>query len=157
MVKTFPLPLFSWTHLAAFTAPSMKQSLEWARRVISKRSPMTLSGGRVPRNICNGNTAVLCPGELVELAEAVGAKLEVNLFYRSREREKAIEKVLVALEDGDRTEALKKAGKKVIAIVDGVTRCLPLITEGIRKGPAGVVGGFNNKKNLEDTLGIIVR
>ncbi|MCK5159544.1 MAG: DUF137 domain-containing protein, partial [Candidatus Heimdallarchaeota archaeon] len=34
----------------------------------------------------NGNVAVICPKELVELAEKTNAKLEVNLFYRTKER-----------------------------------------------------------------------
>lgn len=34
----------------------------------------------------NGNAAVLCPDELVELAQITGAKLEINLFYRTEER-----------------------------------------------------------------------
>ncbi|MFC6836574.1 4-phosphopantoate--beta-alanine ligase [Halomarina ordinaria] len=38
----------------------------------------------------NGNVAALCPGELVELAEATGADLEVNLFNRTDERVRAI-------------------------------------------------------------------
>jgi 4-phosphopantoate--beta-alanine ligase len=38
----------------------------------------------------NGNVAALVPGEMVELAEAVGADVEVNLFNRTRERMKAI-------------------------------------------------------------------
>ncbi|WP_435195893.1 4-phosphopantoate--beta-alanine ligase [Natronomonas sp. EA1] len=38
----------------------------------------------------NGNVAALCPGELVELAEVVGADLEVNLFNRTPERMQAI-------------------------------------------------------------------
>lgn len=42
----------------------------------------------------NGNTAALCPKELVELADAVGAKIEVNLYYRTLKREKLIEKIL---------------------------------------------------------------
>ncbi|MGC9780573.1 MAG: phosphopantothenate/pantothenate synthetase [Candidatus Heimdallarchaeota archaeon] len=42
----------------------------------------------------NGNVAVLCPKELVQLAEKTSAKLEVNLFYRTKEREKNIESVL---------------------------------------------------------------
>jgi 4-phosphopantoate--beta-alanine ligase len=42
----------------------------------------------------NGNTAVLCPQELVELTEIVGAKLEINLFYRTEARVKVIEKIL---------------------------------------------------------------
>ncbi len=42
----------------------------------------------------NGNTAALVPAELVKLADAARAKLEVNLFYRTLEREKLIKKVL---------------------------------------------------------------
>jgi 4-phosphopantoate--beta-alanine ligase len=38
----------------------------------------------------NGNVAALCPGELVELAEVVGADLEVNLFNRTEDRMRAI-------------------------------------------------------------------
>jgi 4-phosphopantoate--beta-alanine ligase len=34
----------------------------------------------------NGNAAALVPGELVELADATGAELEVNLFNRTEER-----------------------------------------------------------------------
>ena len=105
----------------------------------------------------NGNVAALCAEELVKLSELVNAPLEINLFYRKPEREKAIENtlkdvgyfevlgldptyhtfieelshlrrivdkrgifsadvVLVPLEDGDRTMALRKMGKKVITI-----------------------------------------
>ncbi|GAA0652966.1 4-phosphopantoate--beta-alanine ligase [Salarchaeum japonicum] len=38
----------------------------------------------------NGNVAALVPGEMVELSEAVGADLEVNLFNRTEERMEAI-------------------------------------------------------------------
>jgi len=38
----------------------------------------------------NGNVAALVPGEIVELAEAVGADLEVNLFNRTEKRVGAI-------------------------------------------------------------------
>lgn len=134
----------------------------------------------------NGNAAALAAGDLVRLAEATGAKLEVNLFYRTREREEAVARllrehgaaevlgvgedasatipelhserrrvsprgilvadvVLVPLEDGDRTEALRRMGKTVIAIdlnplsrtaqaasitiVDNVVRALPRMVE----------------------------
>lgn len=43
----------------------------------------------------NGNTAALTPREIVELAEETGAKIEVNLFYRTREREEAIAQYLI--------------------------------------------------------------
>jgi 4-phosphopantoate--beta-alanine ligase len=42
----------------------------------------------------NGNAAALCPKEIVELAEVTGAKIEVNLFYRTATRELAIKKEL---------------------------------------------------------------
>lgn len=42
----------------------------------------------------NGNVAALCPRELVELSQVCGAPLEVNLFYRSEERERRIAEVL---------------------------------------------------------------
>jgi len=38
----------------------------------------------------NGNVAALVPGEVVELAEATGADIEVNLFNRTEERMAAI-------------------------------------------------------------------
>ncbi|SFS02535.1 pantothenate synthetase [Halomicrobium zhouii] len=38
----------------------------------------------------NGNVAALVPGEMVELAEATGADLEVNLFNRTEARMEAI-------------------------------------------------------------------
>ncbi|GAB3668972.1 4-phosphopantoate--beta-alanine ligase [Halopiger thermotolerans] len=38
----------------------------------------------------NGNVAALVPGEMVELADATGADLEVNLFNRTEERLEAI-------------------------------------------------------------------
>ena len=42
----------------------------------------------------NGNTAVLCPKELVELAKLSHSKLEINLFYRSKERITKIHELL---------------------------------------------------------------
>ncbi|MDO9537260.1 MAG: 4-phosphopantoate--beta-alanine ligase [Thermoplasmata archaeon] len=38
----------------------------------------------------NGNVAALCPEALVELANTIPAKLEVNLFYRTDERMKKV-------------------------------------------------------------------
>lgn len=137
----------------------------------------------------NGNVAALVPGEVVKLAEAVKAKLEVNLFYRSEDRVMKIaeilkahgarevlgvddataeipelmserrkvsprgilaaDTVLVPLEDGDRTEALRRLGKTVIAIdlnplsrtaraasitiVDNVVRAVPKMIEYAQK------------------------
>ena len=41
----------------------------------------------------NGNAAALCAVELIELSSLLDAKLELNLFYRSARREKAISKL----------------------------------------------------------------
>jgi 4-phosphopantoate--beta-alanine ligase len=49
---------------------------------------------RYPVISVNGNTAALVPEEIVELAQLIGAPIEVNLFYRTPERIKAVEKVL---------------------------------------------------------------
>ncbi|MDV3104024.1 4-phosphopantoate--beta-alanine ligase [Thermococcus waiotapuensis] len=38
----------------------------------------------------NGNVAALVPKETIELAKALNAKIEINLFYRTEERVKAI-------------------------------------------------------------------
>jgi len=51
----------------------------------------------------NGNVAVLCPTELVRLGALTNAKLEVNLFYRTTEREINIRNVLI---DAGATEVL---------------------------------------------------
>jgi len=167
----------------------------------------------------NGNVAALVPREVVELAELAGAKIEVNLFYRTPERELAIKEVLegagakevlgvgeaasaripelgserrrvdprgilvadvvlVPLEDGDRTEALKKMGKEVIAIdlnplsrtsraasitiVDNVVRAIPnLIREtsrlksSSRKKLRDLLLGFDNGANLGAVISLV--
>ncbi|MEM3399502.1 MAG: phosphopantothenate/pantothenate synthetase [Candidatus Micrarchaeia archaeon] len=85
--------------------------------------------------------------------------------------------VLVAVEDGDRTEALRKAGKNVIAIdlnplsrtsqkasitiVDNVTRAIPLLTAEIAKlkasGAAAGAVRFDNKKNLRRAIAYMLK
>lgn len=92
----------------------------------------------------------------------------------------AADTVLVMLEDGDRTEALRNLGKFVIAvdlnplsrtsrkacitIVDNVTRAVPLLGAEIRKlkkenktnaGLQKISGAFSNRKNLEGSLELI--
>ena len=138
----------------------------------------------------NGNFAALCPKEIIQLAKITNSKIEVNLFYSSEKRKKAIlnilkrsgakevlgmnkkqstklkgidsarrivdkngifsaDVVLVPLEDGDRTIALKKAKKKIITfdlnplsrtaqtadvtIIDNVTRAMKLLISESRK------------------------
>ena len=169
----------------------------------------------------NGNTAALCPNELVELSEIINAPLEINLFYRKEGRIEAIKNLLqgagakkilgldeqnmveieelssnrrnvdpngikiadvvfVPLEDGDRTEALKKIGKKIVAvdlnpisrtslwaditIVDNIIRVLPeMITVAKKlknadeKDLKNIIERFDNKKNIQLTLDTIIK
>lgn len=167
----------------------------------------------------NGNMAALVPSEIVKLSEILNAKIEVNLFYRSREREEKIAEILkahgakeilgvgedasatipelfserrrvsprgiyiadvvfLALEDGDRTEALVKMGKKVIAIdlnplsrtaqrasitiVDNIIRAFPKMLEISRelikmnkKELEEIINKYNNKEILAESLRFI--
>ncbi len=87
--------------------------------------------------------------------------------------------VVVPLEDGDRTEALRKMGKYVITIdlnpmsrtsvhsnitiVDNIVRCTPLMVEFAKElrteskeDLRDIVQAFNNEKNLGKSLEIIV-
>jgi 4-phosphopantoate--beta-alanine ligase len=61
----------------------------------------------------NGNTAALCPKELVDLAGALDAKLEVNLYYRTLKREKLIEKILKKNGAGEVYGVGVKANKRI--------------------------------------------
>jgi 4-phosphopantoate--beta-alanine ligase len=75
----------------------------------------------------NGNTAALVPDGLVELAKVVGARLEVNLFYRTEEREKRISLVL------------REAGAKlVLGVGDGMKKLPGLDSERARADPEGI-------------------
>jgi len=168
----------------------------------------------------NGNTAALVPSEIVELSRVTGARIEVNLFYRTREREEAIARhlrehgaeevlgvgedasatipelfserrrvsprgilvadvVLVPLEDGDRTEALRKMGKTVIAIdlnplsrtarmasvtiIDNIVRAMPLLVREARELKSlsrseleGIVKNYDNNEVLQEALRTIL-
>ena len=167
----------------------------------------------------NGNSAALTPEEIIELSEISGAKIEVNIFYRSPERLEAIKKVLeeagakevlgveetadgeipeissvrrvvdtkgiliadtvlVPIEDGDRTQALRKIGKTVIAvdlnplsrtsqlatitIVDNHVRCMPLLVEEVKKLKdvpkeelKKILENYDNQKVLGEVLKLI--
>jgi len=64
-----------------------------AMRAITSAAAALLLARRPVLSV-NGNVAALCAKELVELAEASGAKLEVNLFHRLPGRDSAIEELL---------------------------------------------------------------
>ena len=91
----------------------------------------------------------------------------------------AADVVLVPLEDGDRTEALKRLGKRVIAIdlnpmsrtarkadvtmVDNIVRALPLLVKRARRLSRGsktnlreIIRSFDNKANLRATFRLML-
>jgi len=170
-----------------------------------KAAVCLLSQAKSPVISVNGNVAALCAKDVVALAKILNAKIEVNLFYWTAEREKKIaavlknagacnvygtgkkveipdldsargmvdpegfakaDVVLVMLEDGDRTEALRKTGKKVaaidlnplsrtaqaadITIVDNIIRALPNMVKFAKQGCS--VKGFDNQKNLKEAF-----
>ena len=67
-----------------------------------KAAAVKLLSAQNPVISVNGNVAALCPKEIVQLAKATQAKIEVNLIYYDEVRKKKIEK------------SLKKAGAKQV-------------------------------------------
>ncbi len=76
----------------------------------------------------NGNFAALCAGDIVRLSRTLGAPLEVNLFYRTLEREQAIERVL-----------LDAGADEVYGVGDAASETVPEIgSERRRIDPRGI-------------------
>lgn len=88
--------------------------------------------------------------------------------------------ILIPLEDGDRAEALQRAGKKIVAIdlnpisrtsrvasisiVDNIIRALPALIKNVgrmksmpRSRLLSIVGNFDNDRNLSDSIDEMVR
>jgi 4-phosphopantoate--beta-alanine ligase len=63
-------------------------------RIAERAAAALMLGAKRPVISVNGNVAALCPEEVVSLAEASGARIEVGLFHRSDERVSMIEQVL---------------------------------------------------------------
>jgi 4-phosphopantoate--beta-alanine ligase len=72
-----------------------ERTTKTAQKAIKAAAAMLLLSKK-PVISVNGNAAALCPRETVELARATGAAIEVNLFYRTEEREQAIKAELEA-------------------------------------------------------------
>ena len=182
------------------TSKSAKEAIKAAAFMLKNAKNSVIS--------VNGNFVALCSKEIIQLAKNTDSKIEVNLFYSSEKRKKAIREilkksgakeiyglnkktstkllgidsarrivdkngifsadvVLVPLEDGDRTIALKKAKKKIITfdlnplsrtaktaditIVDNVTRAMKLlVTESNKELKKSST--YNNKKNLKVSI-----
>jgi len=192
-----------------------ERTIASAKKAIRVTAALLLTSNNPVISI-NGNVAVLVSKYIAELTRITKAKIEVNLFYRSAEREKAIKKlllksgikevlgtdksfqiqipeimsdrrrvdsrgiytadlVLVPLEDGDRTEALVKMGKKGVAvdlnplsrtsrkasitIVDNIIRAIPLLLKQIRQLRNSkketlqkIISNYNNKAILNEAI-----
>jgi 4-phosphopantoate---beta-alanine ligase len=180
----------------------------------------TLLLSRLPVISVNGNLVALCAKTVVELSQLIGARIEVNLFYRTIGRERLMKRelerfgakeilgvnsgasavipelqserrrvdpngimkadtVLVPLEDGDRTQALARMGKTVVAIdlnpesrtarsanitiVDNAIRAIPkmiVVAKKLKelerkqreKVLKRIIKGYDNQKNLLESL-----
>lgn len=76
----------------------------------------------------NGNVAALAPEALVRLSKATGAPLEVNLFYRTRRRERAV-----------RSALLKAGAKEVLGVGEHASATIPELFSDRRKvDPRGI-------------------
>jgi 4-phosphopantoate--beta-alanine ligase len=88
----------------------------------------------------NGNTAALCPNTVVELARVAGAAIEVNIFYRTEEREKAI-----------KAELELHGAKKVLGVGSKASARIPeLQSERRRVDPDGIYAADTVLVPLED-------
>ena len=90
-----------------------------------------LATARHPVVSVNGNAAALVPGDLVALADALEAPLEVNLFHASKAREYAIREHLLA--HGAR-DVLVPDGRAVLEHLDSNRRFVH--TDGIHAADA---------------------
>jgi 4-phosphopantoate--beta-alanine ligase len=195
-----------------------ERTIKSAKKAIKTAAALLLTA-RHPVISVNGNVAVLVPKQIAALTKITDTKAEVNIFYRSPKRERAIKKVLkragikqglgtdikfqtnlpeimserrkvdargiliadvvlVPLEDGDRTEALVKMGKKVIAvdlnpfsrtaqkatvtIVDNIIRVMPLLLKYIKqlrsckiKTLQRIINNYNNQQILSEAISSI--
>ena len=72
-----------------------ERTRDFARNAIDAAAAMLVTASR-PVVSVNGNAAALVPGELVALATALDAPIEVNIFHASQERERAIREHMLA-------------------------------------------------------------
>ncbi len=88
----------------------------------------------------NGNAAALCAREIAELAQATGAAIEVNLFYRTEEREYAI-----------KAELEKFGARNVLGVGERASARIPeLSSERRRVDPDGIFRADTVFVPLED-------
>ena len=116
-----------------------ERTTKTAQRAIEAAAAMMLLSNR-PVISVNGNTAALCPNTVVELAKVTGAAIEVNIFYRTEEREKAI-----------KAELELHGAKKVLGVGSQASARIPqLQSERKRVDPDGIYAADTVLVPLED-------
>jgi 4-phosphopantoate---beta-alanine ligase len=116
-----------------------ERTTKTAQRAIEAAAAMMLLSSR-PVISVNGNTAALCPNTVVELAKVAGAAIEVNIFYRTEEREKAI-----------KAELELHGAKKVLGVGSKASARIPeLQSERRRVDPVGIYAADTVLVPLED-------
>lgn len=116
-----------------------ERTTENAQLAINTAAALLLLSSR-PVISVNGNTAALCPGAVVELAKVTGANIEVNLFYRTEEREKAI-----------KAELELHGAKRVLGVGPKSSARIPeLQSERRRVDPEGIYSADTVLVPLED-------
>lgn len=103
-----------------------EKTTENARKAI-KAMTATMLLARYPVISVNGNVAALVAEEVAKFANIINAKIEVNLFYRTRERELAIKQVL------------EKAGVKEIYGLKETVQIPELYSERRQVDPKGIL------------------
>ncbi len=116
-----------------------ERTTKTAQRAIEAAAAMMLLSSR-PVISVNGNTAALCPNTVVELAKVAGATVEVNIFYSSEERERAI-----------KAELELHGAKKVLGVGSKASARIPeLQSERRRVDPNGIYAADTVLVPLED-------
>lgn len=113
------------------TEPAVKATKAAAAALLLAKSPVIS---------VNGNVAALVPERVVELAGLTGAKIEVNLFYRTPERELATRRVLE-----------REGAREVLGVGEASSARIPeLGSERRRVDPRGILIADTVLVPLED-------
>jgi 4-phosphopantoate--beta-alanine ligase len=116
-----------------------ERTTKTAQGAIKAAAAMLLLSSR-PVISVNGNTAALCANTVVELAKVAGATIEVNIFYRTEEREMAI-----------KAELELHGAKKVLGVGSKASARIPeLQSERRRVDPDGIYAADTVLVPLED-------
>jgi 4-phosphopantoate---beta-alanine ligase len=100
----------------------------------------TLLLSRLPVISVNGNLVALCAKTVVELSQLIGARIEVNLFYRTIRRERLMKR-----------ELERFGAKEILGVNSGASAVIPeLQSERRRVDPDGIMKADTVLVPLED-------